>query len=72
MIQEADLGQNVRKISSGFFMLCLLFGEKASEGNNIIVDLFLSHRSCNTVRHSQKGSAIQFPYKGRYYSDSGQ
>lgn len=49
-------------------MLCLLFGEKPSKGNNIVINLFLGPRGCNTARHGEKGSVI----KRRYDSNGGQ
>lgn len=71
MIREEELGHSLREISSGFFVLCLLFSEKPSEGNNIVINLFLGHRGCNSARHGEKGAVIKVPYERRYDSDGG-
>ena len=63
MIRQVELEQSVRKIPSSFFMLCLLFGEKPSEGDNIVIDLFLGYRGCGTVRHVQGGSVINVSHE---------
>ena len=68
MIQQVELEHSVRKISSSFFVLCLLFGEKSSEGDNIVIDLFWGHRGCGTVRHVQGRFNEQCFIRGKEYS----
>lgn len=45
-------GENVRKVTSGFRVLGLLFCEQSGEGDDVSVDILLSYRrSTVAVRH---------------------
>ena len=45
--------QSLREVPGGLLVLRLLFGEKASQGDNVSVDLLLGYRSrfAVTLRH---------------------